>query len=142
MSGKLKGLPFRLLGYYYRLIYLIPVIGEWMVRGMSKMIAYINFYSPFGPKRSSSIHELRKEFDRLMKMMEFEHEVVHQDDEKFEFVLPRCPYGFCRPEHLGVCDAAMDMDRIMFGLAGGKLVIEASIPGGAPECRINLYIRQ
>lgn len=137
----IKELPFRLLGYYYRLIYHIPVIGEWMVRGMSKMIAYINFYSPFGPKRSNSIQELRKEFDRLMKITGFEHEVVHQDDEKFEFTLPRCPYGFCRSGHLGVCDAAMDMDRVMFGLAGGQLMIEECIPDGAFHCRCSMHMK-
>lgn len=138
---RFRELPFRLLGYWYRLLYLLPVVGEWMVRGITKMVGYMIFYSPYGPKRSSSIHELRKEFDRLMKITDFEQEVVYQDDEKFEFILPRCPYGFCRTGHLGVCDAAMDTDRIMFGLAGGLLMIEECIPGGASHCRCSMRMK-
>ena len=141
MSGNMKKLPFRLLGYWYRLLYFLPVVGEWVVRGINKMVAYMIFYSPFGPKRSHSLQELRKEFDKAIKTAGIELEVIHQDDEKFQFVLERCPYGFCRPGHLGVCDAAMDMDRTMFGLAGGRLVVEECIPGGAPECLISLYIK-
>lgn len=140
MKVKIKEMPFRLLGYSYRLIYHLPVIGEWMVRGICKVFAYISFYSPFGPKPCGSIHELRKEFDRLIKTTGIELEVVHQDEERFEFVLPGCPYGFHRPGHLGVCDAAMDFDRVMFGLAGGKLTIEECIPGGASECRCSMRI--
>jgi hypothetical protein len=133
-------IPFRLLGYWYRLLYLLPVMGEWLVRGINKMIAYMIFYSPFGPRRSDSIQELRKEFDRAIGTAGIVLEVIHQDDEKFQFVLDRCPYGFCRSEHLGVCDAAMDMDRTMFGLAGGKLVVDECIPGGSPQCHISMYM--
>jgi len=137
----IKQMPFRFLGYLYRLVYLLPVIGEWTVRGICKVFAYISFYSPFGPRPCASIHELRKEFDRLIKTTGIELEVVYQDDERFEFVLPGCPYGFRRPGHLGVCDAAMDMDRVMFGLAGGELKIEECMPGGAPHCRVSLSIK-
>lgn len=138
---KLRQLPFRLLGFCYRLLFLLPVVGEWIVRGMSKINAYMIFYSPWGPKRCNSVQELRKEFDRMMKIVGIEVEIINQDEERFEFVLSRCPYGFCRPGHWGVCDTAMDTDRIMFGLAGGRLVIDERIPGGAPECRISLYIK-
>jgi hypothetical protein len=130
---------FLMLGYTYRLLYRLPVIGDPLVRGICGAIAFMNYRSPYGIKSFVSMDEFRKGFERLVEMADLDIEITGQDEEKLELVLTRCAYGFSRPEHRGVCDAAMDMDRKMFGYCGAKLVIDACIPDGSPVCKISIH---
>lgn len=129
------------LGCFYRALYRLPVIGEGLVKTITRTLGRVSFLSPVGPRPSSDIRAIREDLERLLGMIDVDFEVVYQDESRFEFILPICPYGFARREHEGVCEAAMDMDRVMFGLCGGGLVIEESIPTGAPACRISISAR-
>ncbi|RJP35001.1 MAG: hypothetical protein C4536_01575 [Actinobacteria bacterium] len=124
------------LGHTYNLLYRAPVIGESLVRGICRILGFLNYHSPYGPRPRESMAELRDDFAKMVALMDFDIESVHEDEEKLEIILTACPYGFCRPEHAGVCDAAMDMDRAMFGHAGYGLIVDTCIPRGALACRI------
>jgi hypothetical protein len=137
--GARKGF-IRLLGIAYGLLYRVPVVGDPLVKAVCRGIAFIQFHSPYRLKRADSIGVLRKDFERLVEVMDMDVEVTGEDEEKLELTLRKCPYGFSRPGQLGVCDAAMEMDRAMFGYAGCKLVIDECIPGGAPVCRLSVHL--
>ncbi len=132
---------FLLLGSAYRLIYRLPVIGEPAVRGIAKALGYLSALSPYGPKKHVSMSALREDLGRLFEMTDMDIDAINQDEERIELVLTSCPYGYCRPEHAGVCDAAMDFDRTMFGRCGYELAIDACIPHGAPACRVSIRDR-
>jgi hypothetical protein len=124
------------LGSFYNLIFRMPLVGESLVRGMSRALGFMNYHSPYGPRPCETMAEFKDDFARMVALMDFDLEIIHEDEDKLEVILTACPYGFCRLEQRGVCDAAMDMDRTMFGLAGYEVVIDECIPRGAPICRV------
>lgn len=130
---------FLFLGYVYDLLYRLPLIGDPLVRGINRSIGFLNYRFPYGPRHHDSIGALRKDLERLLDMADLDVEIVHQDTKKLELIITRCPYGFCRPEQRGVCDAAMDMDRAMFGYCGFRLEIDECIPAGAKACRLSIH---
>lgn len=136
---KFGKLVFLALGYAYRLLYLFPCIGQRMVRGISRGIAFINYRSPYGIRSFTSMDGFREQFQDLVDLAGLPIDVTGHDDERLELVVKWCPYGFSSSSHWGVCDAAMDMDRAMFGYCGMELVIHERIPDGFPVCRVSIH---
>ncbi len=132
----LRGKMGRLLGGTYGFIYRLPVVGESAVRGINRALGFVNSHAPGGMKRRDSMAELRRDLERALAMMDVDVAEINHDDESIELVMNSCFYGFRRPEQAGVCDAAMDMDRTMFGYCGCDLAIEERLPHGDPVCRV------
>ncbi len=130
---------FLAFGYLYRMLYLIPIVGDRIVRGIGGAIAFMNYHSPYGIKSFVSMDEFRKRFEELVELAGLPAEVTGHDEEKLELVVKWCPYGFSKPGHKGVCDAAMDMDRKMYAYCGAKLVIDECIPDGSSVCKCSIY---
>lgn len=65
-------------------------------------------------------------------------EVVRVIPEECVFLLNRCPYGWKEPSDRLLCDAVMQFERELVTGLGGSLVIEETIPQGAPKCRFRL----
>lgn len=138
MSIRRRGML--LLGAVYRMLYRLPVVGDPLVRGIGRCIAFMGHHSPYGMKDGSSVAALRRGLEKALALMDIEAAIVHEDAEKLVLALPACPYGFHRPEHAGVCDAAMEQDRAMLGYVGARLTIDESIPTGAPACRVSIHL--
>lgn len=133
---------FLAVGYLYRLLYLFPVLGDRVIRGSGGAIAYMNYRSPYGIKSFVCMDEFRKRFEELVRLADLPVEVTGHDDERLQLVVRRCPYGFHKAAHKEVCDAAMDMDRKMYGYCGARLVIDECIPEGFPVCKCSIYSPQ
>ena len=132
MAGTL--LP--LLGKLNYLMYRIPLIGESLVRGQSRMAARIAFHMPIlGGKRSSTLEGVKSEWLKFLSLAGMQPPMTQQGEKAFEFQVEACPYRFHRPEERGVCDACMDLDRTYVKLLGGELEVLASIPDGSGKCR-------
>lgn len=130
---------FRILGYLYKLLYLVPVAGDKMVRGIGAGIAYMSFNSPYGIKEFISMDDFRERFEGMAKMADLPITVDGHDDERLRLTVKWCPYGFTRPGHKGVCRAAMYMDEKMYGYCGARLEIDESIPDGDSVCKCSIY---
>ena len=65
-------------------------------------------------------------------------EEVRVSDEEAVFFLNRCPYGWRTGEDAPLCDAVMQLERELVAGMGGTLIIEETIPEGAPKCRFTL----
>lgn len=137
--NKVSKLVFLALGYTYRLLYLLPVVGDRAVRGICRGMALMNYHSPFGIKSFTSMDTFFEQFQGLVDLSSLPIVVTGHDDERLDLVVNWCPYGFSRPGHRGVCDAAMDMDRAMFGYCGMELIIHERIPDGFPACRVSIH---
>jgi hypothetical protein len=135
----LRNRMFLAIGYLYRAMYRLPRAGDRMVRGTGRFIASGYRRSPYAIGTCGSVAEFRQGFERLLKLADLPAEVTGHDDEKLELVVKRCPYGFSGPKHRDVCDAAMDMDRIMYRYSDMELVIDECIPDGATDCRISIH---
>lgn len=130
---------FKALGYFYRLLYLVPVLGDRMVRGMGAAVAFSNFHSPYGIKEFVSMDEFRRQFQGLADMADLPITITGHDEDRLQLVVDPCPYGFTKPSQMGVCRAAMYMDEKMYGYCGATLVIDESIPDGDPVCKCSIY---
>jgi len=126
------------LGYFYELLYRIPLIGEPLVRGITRALGFLIYHTPQGPRPCGTMAEFKQDFARMTALMDFDLETIQHDEDRLEIIITACPYGFCRPDQQGVCDAAMDMDRAMFGYAGYEVIIDKSIPRGAPACLVSI----
>jgi len=126
------------LGRFYERLYRLPA-GEKLVRGWCRNLGRMAFYSPSGMKRSETLAGVRDTLINSCRRMGFKVELSYEQPDHFEFFVLECPYGFKHPDHQGVCDAAMDMDRVMFRLCGGDLRVQETIPGGAPKCRVTMH---
>ena len=58
------------------------------------------------------------------------------------FFLVRCPYGWRTPADAPLCDAVMQLERELVAGMGASLVIEETIPAGAPKCRFTLRMNR
>ncbi|MCX5859759.1 MAG: hypothetical protein NT056_07690 [Proteobacteria bacterium] len=126
------------LGRFYERLYRVPGIGESLVRGWCRNLGRVSFYSPSGLKRSDDLQGVKETLVESCRKMGFKMELSGEKPGQFEFFILECPYGYHRPDQQGVCDAAMDMDRVMFRLCGGDLQVEETIPGGAAKCRVTM----
>ena len=68
-------------------------------------------------------------------------EEVKVSEEEAVFYLKRCPYGWCTSEDAPLCDAVMELERELVAGIRGTLIIEETIPQGAPKCRFRLAER-
>ncbi len=127
------------IGKFYELLYRLPLVGEWLVRSFVRSMGRIGFYFSKDLHRNDSIQGVKEDLVRSCKKMGILIEVSKEKADKFEFFVLECPYGYKRPDQQGVCDAAMDMDRVVFRLCGGNLVVEETIPAGAKNCRITMH---
>jgi len=59
-------------------------------------------------------------------------------EEEAIFFLNRCPYGWRTGKDAALCDAVMQLERELVAGIGGTLIIEETIPEGAPKCRFKL----
>ena len=128
-----------MLGAAYRLLYCLPTVGDPLVRGIGRAIAFLGHHSPYRMKDGSSAAALRRDLERALAAMDVGGAEIREEEGKLELILRSCPYGFGRPGDVGVCDAAMEQDRAMLAYVGARLTIEECIPAGAPACRISIH---
>ncbi len=127
------------MGIRYEKMFKIPKIGEPLVRGVTRTFGHVNFRMPgIGPKRHKTIQGVKEDLARMVELMELPIAFIDENDtsDSFEIYVEHCPYGYHRPDQQGVCDAAMDMDRVLFRNMGAELIIKESIVYGAPKCHI------
>jgi hypothetical protein len=125
-----------LLGGTYELICRVPLAGEPAVRGFCRAIGFLGNRVPGGMRWRGSMAELRQDLASVFERLDIDFEAMNHDEESIELILSSCPYGFRRPEHALACDAAMDLDRTLFGYCGCDLTIEACLPHGDLVCRV------
>lgn len=132
------------LGKLYERLCKIPFVGEPLARSMNRNMGRMIFYMPgSGTRRMGSIEELKEYLLRTGREMNFPFEVIEESmgPDSFEFYVNGCPYGYKRPDQARACDAAMEMDRLLFKLLGGELTVMESAPEGVQKCRILLKYR-
>ena len=130
------------LGRFFELAYKTPFFGDRIVRKLSRGIGFLTFRNPLSKmKRHDTIEGVRQEFQKLADLHNGEIEFSKQDETSFEYMSSPCPYGYHRKDQVGVCDAAMDMNRRLFDLCGAKLIIHERISCGAPKCRITIEMK-
>ena len=61
-------------------------------------------------------------------------------EEEAVFYLKTCPYGWRDGKDAKLCDAVMQLERELAKGIGATLVIEETIPEGAPRCRFTLRV--
>ena len=116
----------------------VPLVGEWLARGVSHVVAVFPFLGSMG--RSGSVEETLAMMRSSGEKFGFPFEFSEIDGDEFTLELPNCPYGFTSPHQQKPCDTAMDMDRFMLRLCGARLTVQETIPQGASRCK--MVIRQ
>jgi len=127
------------LGKLYERLCKSPGIGEPLARSLNRALARFVFYTPgSGAKRKDSIMGVKEYLLQTGKQMNFPFEIIPESvgPDSFEFFVGSCPYGFKHPDQERACDAAMEMDRVLFKLIGADLIIKETAPKGAPKCRM------
>ena len=127
------------LGGLYENICKIPLIGVPMARAMNRGMGRMIFRTPdVGGKRKNSISEVKDHLLWTGEEMGFPFEVLEDTvgPDSFEFTVAYCPYGFKAAHQAIPCDAAMEMDRVLFKLLGADLIIKETVCDGAPKCRM------
>ena len=125
-----------LVGSTYGFICRVPLVGEPAVRGFCRALGFLGNRVAGGMKWKGSMDELKQDLEDVFGQLDIDFEAMNHDEESIELILSSCPYGFRRPEHAQACDAAMDLDRTLFGYCGCDLTIEACLPHGDPVCRV------
>ena len=132
------------LGKFYEGLCRIPGIGEPLARSLNRGLARFVFYTPgSGASRQDSILGVKAYLLKTGERMDFPFEIIpgSEGPDSFEFYVGSCPYGFRRPDQEKACDAAMEMDRVLFKLIGADLIIQETAPRGASKCRMTMKWR-
>jgi len=132
------------LGKLYERLCKNPGIGEPLARSLNRGLARFIFYTPgSGAKRQDSIMGVKEYLLKTGNQMNFPFEIIPESvgPDSFEFFVDACPYGFKHPDQEKACDAAMEMDRVLFKLIGADLIIQETAPKGAPKCRMKMKWR-
>jgi len=134
----------KIMGRFYETLCKIPAVGPSLARGYAGNLARVLYYMPgSGTSRQESLEGVKAYLLETGRRMHFPFEVIPDSEgpDSFEFYVHGCPYGFTRPDQAVPCDAAMEMDRVLFRLLGADLTIQESAVEGAPSCRIRLKWR-
>ena len=130
------------LGAFQSLLFRLPLLGNPVVRGLNRAVAYAAFYTPVvGGKRATTIADVKKGWLAFLERAGVTPVVTADGKMSFQWEVEACPYGFCKAEQRGVCDAVMDMDRTYTKLLGGELVIHDRLADGADRCRFTTKLR-
>ena len=127
------------LGGLYETMCKIPLVGVPMTRAYNRLMGRLIFRTPdVGGKRKNSISEVKDYLLWTGEEMGFPFEILEDTvgPDSFEFTVAYCPYGFKAPHQTIPCDAAMEMDRVLFKLLGADLIIKETACEGAPKCRM------
>lgn len=134
-----------MLGRTYERLCKIPLLGEPLARSWNRNMARLIFCTPgSGAKRQNSILGVKAYLLETGKQMSFPFEIIPESEthDSFEFYVNGCPYGFKHPDQEKACDAAMEMDRILFKLLGADLIIKETAVRGAAKCRMLMKWRK
>jgi len=134
----------RMLGRLYEGLCRIPLVGVPMARAWNRNLGRLVFYTPgSGAVRQDSLEGVKAYLLETGRQMNFPFEMIpeSQGPDSFEFYVNGCPYGFKRPDQALPCDAAMEMDRVLFRLLGADLIIKEVAVEGVPRCRIQMKWR-
>ena len=127
------------LGRIYERLYRLPLFGERLVRAIVRGMGKIVFYSPLSRfKYEETIGGVRRQLEDLCNSIGIPISVIEEEPEHLEFLVHDCPYAYHRSDQQGVCDAVMDLDRVIFRLCGAQLTIQESVVKGAAGCRVRL----
>ena len=128
-----------LMGHFFENLYRVPRMGDSLVRSLAKGMARGTVLLPFtGFRRPSSVEESIALLSLICRRMAISVDIVGQKPDGFLFEVPACPYGYNRPDQQGVCDAVMDLDRLVYRHFGLELTILESVVAGAPRCRMSM----
>ncbi len=126
-----------LSGKFFEVLYKTPLVGEFVVRCITRSLGRIMFYSPLlGFYRTDTISGIKKQLEALTDNVGIPISIIKEGEEELQFLVHQCPYRYCRPDQQGVCDAIMDIDRYLFRLCGAELIIQDATVFGASECKI------
>jgi len=126
-------------GRFFEILYQTPLVGEFVVRSISRVMGKILFYSPWlSFYRSDTMSGIRKQLVELTSSIGIPISVIQEGEKELQFLVHQCPYRYIRSDQQGVCDAIMDVDRSLFKLCGAELIIQESMVHGAPDCKILL----
>ena len=136
---KLQMMSMHLMGHFFENLYRVPRVGDALVRFLARGMAKGMVVLPFtGFRRSSSVEESIALLKLICGRLAIGVDVVEQKPDGFVFEVPACPYGCNRPDQQGVCDAVMDLDRMVYREAGLELTVIESVVAGAPRCRLSM----
>jgi hypothetical protein len=131
--------PMLMFGRLYEWLCKIPWVGVPMAKAWNRVLGRLLFRAPQpGGKPKDSITGLKDYLLWSGEEMGFPFEIIEESvgADSFEFYVNGCPYGYKRPDQAKACDAAMEMDRTLFTLLGGELIILESAPEGVQKCRM------
>ena len=131
--------PMLMLGRLYEGLCKIPLVGVPLTKAWNRGMGRLIFRAPEpGGKPKDSLAGVRDYLLWSGKEMNFPFEIIEETvgPDSFEFFVGCCPYGFKHPHQEKACDAAMEMDRLLFKLLGADLIIMETVVEGAPKCRI------
>lgn len=136
---KPQTISLHLMGHFFENLYRVPRMGDALVRSLARGMAKGMVVLPFtGFRRSSSVKESIALLKLICGRLAIDVEIVEQKPDGFVFEVPACPYGYNRLDQQGVCDAVMDLDRMVYREAGLELKVLESVVAGAPRCRMSM----
>ncbi|MFH2100300.1 MAG: hypothetical protein ABIJ95_12365, partial [Pseudomonadota bacterium] len=123
-------------GWALERLHQTPVVGDRLVRALMRGAARAAFHLPaLGGKRSTDIWQVKRQWMAFLGRAGLHPKVTAENKREFFWEVDACPYGFDCQGQVGVCDAAMDLDRTYTRLLGGELTILERIPAGSAHCR-------
>jgi hypothetical protein len=94
--------------------------------------------------QAAGLLEGRNPVELAMNVMRYYFEPFLEEEqvdaEQARFFLTSCPYGWRTADDTALCDAVMQFERELVAGLGGTLIIEETIPGGAPKCRFTVGV--
>ncbi len=127
------------LGKLYEKMCKVPLVGIPMARAVNRAMGRLLFRAPEpGGKKADNITGVKDYLLWSGDEMDFPFEILEDTvgPESFEFTVGYCPYGYKEPHQAAACDAAMEMDRVLFKLLGADLIIKETVVDGAPKCKM------
>ena len=101
------------MGHFFENLYRVPRVGDSLVRSLARGMAKGTVLLPFtGFRRPSSVEESIAVLKLICRRLAIGVDIVEQKPDGFLFEVPDCPYGY-RADQQGVCDAVMDLDRMV-----------------------------
>ncbi len=117
------------IGLQNRLLIRVPVVGKKMVEGSSAALGKVAPRLSFlGFRNQPSFENALWNWENFLAILGAEYEKESAGSESITYTFHRCPAGYWRADHLGACQATMQLDHNLVKSSGAKLLVEKCIP--------------
>jgi hypothetical protein len=117
-----------LFGMFVRGVAKVPLLEKPLGaanRIFGRVLPWMSF---LGFRKEASFENAVWNWEVFLRLIGAEYDVEEASTDSKLYIIKKCPVGHCRQEHLGACNATMELDKSLVERSGARLIVYKQFP--------------